>query len=117
MIMPRLNGKVVLIKGNHDKAALSVYSYHFEDVRAAHELTVGDDTFILTHVPVHPDSLGHWKEKKVRWKGNIHGHLHTERIDDPRYLCVSVEQTEYEPIHLDQVLYYFGGKDENSSEI
>jgi len=99
-IMERLNGRKVLIKGNHDIGELKVYLPYFYDVRAFHVL----DNFCITHIPIHPDCLG-------RFKGNIHGHIHQrtvmrdkyfpstgEKEADPRYYCISAEQIDYTPI-------------------
>jgi len=96
-IMNRLNGKKVLIKGNHDIGELKVYLPYFYDIRAFHIL----DNFAITHIPIHPDCLG-------RFKGNIHAHTHQRemmmldgdefRVPDPRYFCVSAEQINYTPI-------------------
>ena len=86
-ILSRLNGEKVLIKGNHDLHKLSQYEAHFKDVRGSHQLA----GLLLTHIPVHPQSLS-------RWKANVHGHLHANVVQesvgspDPRYLCVSGEQ-------------------------
>ena len=107
-IMERLNGRKVLIKGNHDIGELKVYLPYFYDIRAFHVL----DNFCITHIPIHPDCLG-------RFKGNIHGHIHQRNIMrsvaypdpedaygeiiikkhiDPRYFCISAEQINYTPI-------------------
>lgn len=98
--LPRLNGRKVLVKGNHDEDKLSYYSQYFDDIRAY----VVKKGFILSHIPIHPESLS-------RWKVNIHGHLHYKQVldmqtrePDPRYRCVSVEHTNYRPILLDTVL-------------
>ena len=90
VILSRLNGTKVLIKGNHDNFKLSQYQQYFKDVRASHQL----DKFILTHIPIHPQSIG-------RWKANIHGHLHANTLDDPRYFNVSVEQINYTPLDFE----------------
>lgn len=97
--LERMNGTKVLIKGNHDNLKLSQYAQFFKDVRSCHQL----DKFILTHIPIHTDSLS-------RWAGNIHGHLHTNnimlngtKVKDPRYFNVSVEQIDYTPISLEEV--------------
>lgn len=95
-ILHRLNGKKVLIKGNHDNLKLKDYLPYFYDIRSCHPM----DNFLLTHIPIHPSSLS-------RWKGNIHGHLHSYRVKkedgsiDERYLCVSVEQTDFKPISFE----------------
>jgi len=100
--LERLNGTKVLIKGNHDGFKLSQYAQYFKDIRGSHQL----DKFILTHIPIHPQSLS-------RWKANIHGHLHAnvvqERIhglglvDDTRYVNVAVEQINYTPIDFEEI--------------
>lgn len=92
-ILPRLNGNKILIRGNHDKFKMSFYSKHFQDIRGSNIL----DKFILTHIPIHEESLG-------RWKGNIHGHLHYRELRDKRYINVSVERINYTPVHIDEVL-------------
>lgn len=100
-ILGRLNGTKVLIKGNHDNFKLSQYAQHFKDVRACHTL----DNFLLTHIPVHTDSV-------KRWKANIHGHLHAGQIwmtdnnlvwKDPRYINVSCEQINYIPKDFEEI--------------
>lgn len=90
LILNRLNGTKVLIKGNHDNFKLSQYQQYFKDVRASHIL----DKFILTHIPIHPESVG-------RWKANIHGHLHDNSLKDNRYFNVSVEKTNYAPLDFE----------------
>jgi calcineurin-like phosphoesterase family protein len=106
-ILNRLNGRKVLIKGNHDLESLKIYQEYFDDVRGSHQFS----GVLITHIPVHPTSL-------ARWGFNVHGHTHTNRVTmenpdrdneyepliiDPRYFCVSVEQINYTPISLEEV--------------
>ena len=98
-VLHKLHGDKVLIKGNHDTCELKIYQRYFRDVRACHIL----DRYLLTHIPIHPMSL-------ARWRGNIHGHLHYRDYDDPRYLCVSVEHTNYRPILWEEVRARFDEK-------
>lgn len=100
-IFQRLNGTKILIKGNHDNFKLSQYSKLFKDVRACHRL----DRYILTHIPIHTDSVN-------RWYANIHGHLHNQKIwvnvdgilmCDPRYINVACEQINYTPIDFEEI--------------
>ena len=104
--IPRLMGRKILVKGNHDIDKLSYYAQYFDDVRAY----VVKKGFILSHIPIHPGSMG-------RWAINIHGHLHSNSVRlvndsnslfDERYVCVSVEHTDFKPILLDKVLQKAG---------
>lgn len=96
-IVSRLNGKKVLIRGNHDIFKLKDYAEHFYDVRGSHKL--GD--FILSHIPVHPEALTN------RWcAGNIHGHMHNNILPDPRYINVCVERTDYAPLAFEDLAEY-----------
>jgi len=63
---------------------------YFYDIRAYHVL----DRFIMSHIPIH-------EESKARFLGNIHGHMHGNKLADPWYLNVSVEQIDYTPITFD----------------
>ena len=99
-ILRRLNGSKILIKGNHDNFKLSEYVKYFDDIRASHVLS----NMIMTHIPIHEGNFG-------RFGVNVHGHTHSRRvmtvghkpIIDPRYLCVSVEHTNFYPLSLEEV--------------
>lgn len=113
-IMYRLNGEKVLIKGNHDELNPEKYLVHFKDIRGSHML----DKLVMTHVPVHSGSLD-------RWRGNIHGHLHSyaviapayvnsegkvmydEAREDPKYFCASVERINFTPIPFETINQIF----------
>ena len=92
-VMSRLNGRKVLIKGNHDTQKLKFYLPHFYDIRGSHELS----GFIMTHIPVSIFQRERYPD------GNIHGHLHEKIMADPWYINVSVEQTNYTPIAFDAI--------------
>ncbi len=94
----RLKGRLVLVKGNHDIFKLNDYVQLFDDVRSyVVQKTKDGGKLILSHIPVHPDCLG-------RFGINIHGHLHQNKLDDPNYICVSLEHTNYEPIEIYKAL-------------
>ena len=97
--LSRMNGEKVLIRGNHDEESASLYLNWFKDVRGVHQF----DGMVLSHIPIHPDSLS-------RWKCNVHGHLHANRVRlpnqhiDERYQSVCMEQLDdYTPISLEQM--------------
>ena len=103
--LSRLNGDKVLIRGNHDIFRDDEYRQYFRELRAYHVM----NGMILSHIPVHSDSLG-------RFGTNIHGHTHANRvmlpgfngkitdIVDTRYHCVCVEQTDFAPILFEDVV-------------
>ena len=105
----QLKGKIVLIPGNHEPPKMRQYFDVFDDVRGY----VQRDGFIMSHIPLHPESLG-------RWGLNIHGHLHANvvktqvwnvyrnearEVPDLRYYNASVEQTNFRPKLLDEILH------------
>lgn len=92
-ILPRLNGHKKLVMGNHDQYPTALYLEHFSKVFGAAQLA----GCILSHVPVHPS-------QKHRFAANIHGHTHSKRLDDPWYICASVEQNNLAPILLEEVI-------------
>lgn len=99
-LVGRMNGDKVLIKGNHDKLELKEYLPYFRDIRGCHQF----EGMFLSHVPIHVESLS-------RWKINVHGHLHSNRVMgawgskiDERYQSVCMEQLDdYTPISLEQL--------------
>lgn len=94
VVLGQLNGNKRLVMGNHDVYPLELYQQYFGKIFGA--ATVRG--CVLTHIPVHPSQL------ELRYTANIHGHLHSKKLDDPRYACVSVEQTGLAPVLLDEVL-------------
>ena len=118
-LVSRLNGRKILIRGNHDIFKDKQYAeVGFEQI---HGVRVFVDKFILSHIPLHPDCV------TDRFKVNVHGHLHANEVTrdeivrpdyrfgteyefyrlkkeiDPRYLCVCVEQTNFTPLSFDEV--------------
>lgn len=98
-LLYNLNGTKILIKGNHDTQKLAYYLPHFKDIRGSHEL----DGLLLTHIPVS-------ETQKIRYRGNIHGHLHEKILQDPWYYNVSVEQTNYFPVPFETIQQHYKNK-------
>lgn len=83
-----------LILGNHDVYSMAEYvSVGFNKIRgmARHK------EFVLTHAPIHPQQL------TKRYQANIHGHLHCEDVDDPRYYNVNIDRTGGIPVSMQQI--------------
>lgn len=92
-ILWQLNGTKHLVLGNHDRYPHACYAAHFNKIYGSMELHGA----ILTHLPVHPGQA-------YRWNFNVHGHTHDKVIDDPFYICVSLEQTGGRPVALKELL-------------
>ncbi len=92
-IAGRLNGRKKLVMGNHDSYPTAEYLKYFEKLYGA--IGVGED-FLLTHIPVQEGQF-------ERWKYNIHGHLHTNVMNDRRYINVSCEHVNLTPISLEEI--------------
>lgn len=88
-----LKGVKRLVLGNHDNYPAARYLEIFNSLHGS--LTI--DRCLFTHVPVHPSQF-------ARFIGNIHGHLHHKRLEDPRYICVSAEQTDFTPVGLTDLI-------------
>lgn len=73
-ILDRLNGKKKLIMGNHDIFGTDEYKKYFYEIAGYHVFV---DDFVCSHVPLHPECIS------SRFKVNVHGHLHANRIMRP----------------------------------
>lgn len=97
-VVSRLNGRKVLVPGNHEPPKMRKYFDLFDDVRGY----VVKKGFIMSHIPIHEQSLS-------RWKLNIHGHLHGNivmkgDVPDDRYYNACVERNNFRPVLLDDIL-------------
>jgi calcineurin-like phosphoesterase family protein len=100
-----LNGKKILICGNHDvvhsnveKGSVKDLTQYFDKIYGCKEISLGGVRGIMSHIPVHDSQLDE------RFQFNVHGHLHHLLIDDPRYINVSVEQINYTPVSNEYIL-------------
>lgn len=107
-MVEKMNGRKVLIKGNHDIFRLKDYVPYFEDIRAYKIFPTKG--VILSHIPVHREQL------TGRFGINVHGHTHANIMTrwngvdkvwekDPCYINVCMEKTNYKPVELEQLLY------------
>jgi calcineurin-like phosphoesterase family protein len=98
-LVGRCNGHKRLVRGNHDDHNIKLYLPYFEEIYATRLL----DNMLLSHIPVHPESL--------MGRGvNIHGHVHNNVSPlhfGPNYLNVSVEVIDYTPISLEEAKQIF----------
>lgn len=91
--LPRLNGVKKLVMGNHDRYPTALYLEHFNVVLGSAEVRGA----IFTHIPIHPGQFR-------RYRANVHGHLHSRKMEDERYICASAEHHGLAPVLLDRIL-------------
>jgi calcineurin-like phosphoesterase family protein len=90
-LLDRLNGYKKVVLGNHDMPPhVPELLKHVNSVCGM----IKYKGYILSHCPIHPYEVN-------RFKGNIHGHVHENTLDDPRYKNVSCEAVNYTPILLE----------------
>ena len=117
----RLNGKKRLVRGNHD--IFRDTDYRDAGFESLYGVRVFVGQFILSHIPLHPECITN------RFRVNIHGHLHNNRVMrwvkdesaiigtkfdginiystkqeiDPLYMSACVELNDYTPVSFDEM--------------
>lgn len=93
-LMRRLKGKKRLIVGNHDKIWNPALINNFEKA----DLWKGfsEYNFTASHMPLPLKSL---RDGAF----NVHGHVHSNSLEDKGYINVSVEVRNYTPVHITEI--------------
>ena len=94
-ILYRLNGQKRLIVGNHDNVKLPELSNHFKKIEMWNYFK--EHNFLVSHVPIFQGEI-----RKVAY--NVHGHTHQHADVSPFHINISVERTDFRPLHLDEIL-------------
>ena len=98
-MLDEIPAKKILVRGNHDKFPMEVYSKYFESVQGI----MNYKKHWLTHAPIHPQEL--------RGRKNVHGHVHFNSIMksqytqeyDENYINVCVENTGGYPVNFEDI--------------
>lgn len=99
--MSRLNGKKRLILGNHDNLRMDEYYKYFEKImiwRTFGEFKSIGAPLTLTHVPIALECF------RPVDGFNVHGHIHFRKMENPRYINVCMEHTDYSPVHIEDII-------------
>lgn len=91
-LIKRLNGRKILIIGNHDRLQDSDY-IKAGIIQVIRHPVYYNNNIILSHVPV--------KEAYENpWVINVHGHLHGGSLELPNFFNVNVEENDFKPINI-----------------
>ncbi len=89
-ILERLNGKIYLINGNHEKSAQACHT-RFEWIKDYYELVIPDKDFergeqmiVLFHYAMIEWNASHWGTY------HLYGHSHGSLLDDPKSLSIDI---------------------------
>jgi calcineurin-like phosphoesterase family protein len=106
-VIPRLQGRIEVVGGNHDTAEIL---QHFDKVHGVLIKTVNNARVVFTHIPIHPQEM--W------WDYNVHGHLHGGTVKeyavtpdhreigptDKRYINACGEHLNFTPQLLEDIV-------------
>lgn len=94
-LVRRINGRKILLIGNHDRLNDSVYKgMGFIEVYR-HPIYFSTNV-ILSHVPVQ-EALHN------PWVVNVHGHLHNGALTEKNFINVNVELNDFKPLDLKEI--------------
>jgi len=96
----KLNGRLHLVRGNHDDVLVEVAGGLFESVSLMEEVDWQGWRFVLLHYPMRD-----WANA-VRGACHLYGHVHGRLDDHPigRSLDVGVESHDYRPVSVEAVV-------------
>lgn len=97
-ILDQLNGRIILIRGNHEKAASSVKD-RFYQIRDKYEIRIGKQHIVIDHYPQHE-----WNQcQRGSWM--LHGHTHGNDNYDKSYKIENIGSMcwKYSPVSYTQL--------------
>jgi calcineurin-like phosphoesterase family protein len=108
-----LNGRKIVVLGNHDRWQHVLELLKYVDGVAG---MIDYKGFALTHAPIHPSEIGFYR-------GNIHAHIHhVNKLEEVvaltsyadhgdraktlyKYHCVDAHLIQYKPLTIEELLY------------
>lgn len=110
-IRKRLNGKIILIKGNHDKKDALLLSAGIDEIHRRLEIEVDGHKLYLAHIPKHlPDPTARTyppdlvQDPPVYYDYFLCGHVHNQWKRQGKTINVGVDVSDFTPLTLQQLL-------------
>lgn len=110
-IRKRLNGKIIIVKGNHDPKDELLREGGFDEIHNRLELELDGYKLYLAHIPIHlPDPTERWYPPDLIGKPPEYydyflcGHVHQQWKRQGKTINVGVDVSDYKPLTLTQLL-------------
>mgnify|MGYP006445791393 FL=1 len=96
----KLPGKKRLVLGNHDN--VKHLTPFFKDIQMW--IDMSDKGLLFSHTPQHASTLAESHRFGNDPLLNVHGHIHSNASPEGAYKCVCVEQTNYTPVNIEELV-------------
>lgn len=106
LILTRLNGHIILIRGNHDYGSRrKIYEECGIQIKDIDYLSYKGKYFILSHMPISNSEYTAMLAENNKEIWNLHGHTHqyTYFSEVPHTFHVGVDSNAMKPISLEEV--------------
>jgi calcineurin-like phosphoesterase family protein len=98
-ILNRLHGKIRITVGNHDDIKFLAGLGRIEKMVESRRFD--EFGFVYSHRPMHQEGM--WNHRQNRFMVSVHGHIHQNQAPSKLHLNVSVEATNFKPVHIEDV--------------
>lgn len=95
LIISKLNGKKILIRGNHDKGHSDEWFTKCGFVKVIAFPIIYKDFYILSHKPMYMNCSSAYF--------NIHGHIHTNKLNENLFFNVGIMNHDYKPVDFEDI--------------
>jgi calcineurin-like phosphoesterase family protein len=109
-IRKRLNGKIILIKGNHDRKDTLLKEAGFDEIHRKLEIEIDGHKLFLAHIPLQLDPGKRWYPEELKsqppeyYDYFLCGHVHTEWKRKGKIINVGVDVSNFTPLTLAELL-------------
>jgi calcineurin-like phosphoesterase family protein len=100
-ILSQLNGIKHLILGNHDRSNSIKWHQDCGWYFVSRWPIIYEEFYIMSHEPVYLNEFFPY--------ANLHGHLHSKKMEYKGYFNVCVELHDYTPINFDEIKKFYQG--------
>lgn len=109
-IRRRLNGKVIIVKGNHDPKDEVLRDAGFDEIHTRLEIEVDGYKLYLAHIPMHLDPGERYYPPELKTEAPVYydyflcGHVHTSWKRQGKTINVGVDVSDFKPLTLAELI-------------